>query len=77
MEFTAEFSTREHYGNRICKANSIDELINTLELRGFDFIFNPIKEDIVRWSKTTEKKYYGTDIVIRRGDLEMTEYTSL
>ena len=77
MEFTADFSTREHYGNQICKANSIEELINILEVRGFDFTFNPIKEDIIKWSKTTDKKYYGTDIIIRRGEHEMTEYTSL
>ena len=36
-----------------------------------------IKEDIIKWSKTTNKKYYGTDIVIGRGNSEMTEYTSL
>lgn len=77
MKFTAEFSTRGYYGNQICKANSIEELINILDMRGFDFIFNPIKEDIIKWSKTAEKKYYGTDIVIRRGNPEMTEYMSL
>lgn len=77
MEFTADFSTREYYGNQICKAGSIEELINILETRGFDFILNSIKEDIIKWSKTTNKKYYGTDIVIGRGNSEMTEYTSL
>ena len=77
MKFTAEFSTRGYYGNQICKANSIEELINILDMKGFDFIFNPIKEDIVKWSKTTNKKFYGMDIIIRRGKDEMTGYTSL
>lgn len=77
MEFTADFSIKEHYGNQICKASSIEELINILDIRGFNFYFNPIKEDIIKWSKTTSKKYYGTDITIRRGEPEMTEYTSL
>lgn len=76
MAYIAEFSTREYYGNQICKANSIDELINILDMRDFDFTFNYIKKDIVNWSKTTDKKYYGINIVIKRGESEMTEYTS-
>ena len=77
MKFTADFSTREYRGNQICTADSIGKLISTLEKRGFDFKFNPIKEEIIEWIKTTEKKYYRTNIVIRRGELEMTEYMSL
>ena len=32
--------------------------------------------DALEWEKTNDKKFYGLRIEIRRGDLEMTEYTS-
>jgi hypothetical protein len=34
------------------------------------------REDILNWSKSKDKKYYGMRLTIRRGELEMTEYTS-
>ena len=44
--------------------------------RGFNFA-DGMQNEIVAWSKTTNKKYYRTGITIERGDSEMTEYTSL
>ena len=38
MNFTAEFSTNDCYGNQICKANTIEDLIIVIADRGFDFI---------------------------------------
>lgn len=76
MKFTADFSTRNGYGNQICIANNIENLIITLVNRGFNFV-DGMQNEIVEWSKTTNKKYYRTGITIERGDPEMTEYTSL
>lgn len=75
MKFTAEFSV-DLYGTQICMANTIDNLIIAIIDRGFNFS-NETQNQIVEWSKTTDKKYYGTGITIRRGESKMTEYTSL
>lgn len=76
MKFTADFSTRNGYGNQICIADTIENLMIALVDRGFNFT-DGMQNEIVAWSKTTNKKYYRTGITIERGDSEMTEYTSL
>lgn len=76
MKFTAEFSTSDFYGNQICKADTIDNLIMAIADRGFNFT-DGMQNKIIKWSKSTNKKYYGTGITIERGESEMTEYTSL
>lgn len=76
MKFTADFSTKNSYGNQICIADNIEDLIIALADRGFNFI-DGMQNEIVEWSKTTDKKYYRTRITIERGDSEMTGYTSL
>ena len=76
MKFTADFSTRNGYGNQICIADNIENLIIALVNRGFNFV-DGMQNEIVEWSKTTNKKYYGTGIIIRRVEDEMTGYTSL
>ena len=74
-QFTADFHVSGSYGTQICTADTIEELIKTLIDRGYNLHKNEEKR-IVDWSKTTDKKYYGMNITIRRGELEMTEYTS-
>lgn len=74
-QFTADFHVFGSYGTQICTADTIEELIKTLIDRGYNLHKNEEKR-IVDWSKTTDKKYYGMNITIRRGELEMTEYTS-
>ena len=76
MKFTANFSTRNGYGNQICIADTRENLMIALVDRGFNFA-DGMQNEIVAWSKTTNKKYYRTGITIERGDSEMTEYTSL
>lgn len=76
MKFTAEFSTSDFYGNQICKADTIDNLIMAIADRGFNFT-DGMQNKIIKWSKSANKKYYGTGITIRRNELEMTEYASL
>ena len=74
-QFTAEYSKRGQYGYGICTADTIEELIQILSSRGYDFSIGE-KGAILNWSSTTQKKYYGVRLTIRRGELEMTEYTS-
>lgn len=76
MKFTAVFFTRNGYGNQICIADTIENLMIALVDRGFNFA-DGMQNEIVAWSKTTNKKYYRTGITIEHGDSEMTEYTSL
>ena len=38
MKFTADFSTRNGYGNQICIADNIENLIIMLVNRGFNFV---------------------------------------
>jgi hypothetical protein len=73
--FTAEYSKRGQYGSGICTADTIDELMEILFNRGYDFNIGE-REKILDWSKTDRKKYYGTRLTIRCGELEMTDYTS-
>lgn len=75
-KYTAEYSKRGQYGNGICTAYTIEELMEVLFDRGYDFDIGE-RERIVNWSKTNNKKYYGTRLTIRCGENEMTEYTSL
>ena len=74
-QFTAEYRKYGHTGTSICSADDIGELIDALYFRGYEFGWNEIKK-IVDWSNTDKKKYYGERLTIRRGALEMTEYTS-
>lgn len=74
--YTAEYSKKGQCGNSICTADTIGELMEILFDRGYDFRIGE-KEDIINWSKTDKKKYYGARLTIRCGDLDMTEYTSL
>jgi hypothetical protein len=74
-QFTAEYSKRGQYGISICTADTIEELIQILSDRGYEFRVGE-KGKILNWSNTTQKKYYSVGLNIRRGELEMTEYTS-
>lgn len=74
-KYTAEYSKRGQHGNGICTADIIQELMEILFDRGYDFNIGE-RERILDWSKTEKKKYYGTRLTIRCGELEMTEYTS-
>lgn len=76
QQFTAEYHKYGQYGTGICCSNSIEELIKILISRGYKFGKNETRK-ILEWEGTAEKKYYGTSLTIRRGELEMTEYTSL
>lgn len=75
MRFTAEYNINGKYGTGICMADTIEELMENLFDRGYNFAIGQ-REAVVDWSKTDKKKYYGTRLTIRRGELEMTEYTS-
>lgn len=74
-QFTAEYRKYGHSGTSICSADDIGELINTLYTRGFEFGYKAIPE-ILSWSRTNKKRYYGERLTINRGEYEMTEYTS-
>lgn len=74
-QFTAEYSKRGQYGISMCMADTIIELIDILRCRGYEFYVGE-KERILNWGNTTQKKYYGARLTIRRGEPEMTEYTS-
>lgn len=74
-KYTAEYSKRGQYGTGICMADTIEELMEILFDRGYDFNIGE-RERILDWSKTEKKKYYGMRLTIRCGELEMTEYTS-
>ena len=76
QEFTAEYHKYGQYGTGICCLNNIKELIKILISRGYKFNQNEIRK-ILEWEGTAKKKYYGMGLTIRRGELEMTEYTSL
>ena len=74
-QFTAEYRRYGQSGKSICMADDIGALIEELYLRGYEFEIGEI-QDILKWSNTDKKKYYGMRLDIRRGELEMTEYTS-
>lgn len=76
-QFTAEYCSGDKfpYGTGICIADTIEELMENLFDRGYNFKIGE-KEEIIDWSKTNKKKYYGMKITIYRGEPEMTEYTS-
>lgn len=75
-QFTAEYVKRGQYcGRGVCMADTIEELIKILLNRGYKFSFGE-KENVLDWSKTDKKRYYGVCLVINRGEREMTEYTS-
>ena len=74
MNYTAEYRRRVN-GTSICMANTIEELMETLFNRGYNFNIGE-RERILDWDNTNQKKYYGARLTIRRGELEMTEYTS-
>lgn len=75
-QFTAEYSLQDKYGYGVCTADTIEELMTTLSSRGCKFTMREM-EKIEDWAEGTQKKYYGAWLTIRRGELEMTEYTSL
>ena len=76
QEFTAEYHKYGQYGIGICSSDNIEKLVEILNSRGYKFGHNEIRK-ILEWERTAEKKYYGMNLTIRRGGLEMTEYTSL
>ena len=76
QEFTAEYHKYGQYGIGICSSDNIEKLVEILNSRGYKFGQNEIRK-ILEWERTVEKKYYGMNLTIRRGGLEMTEYTSL
>ena len=55
MKFTAEFSTSDFYGNQICKADTIDNLIMAIADCGFNFA-DGMQNKIIKWSKSTNKR---------------------
>ena len=73
--YTAEYHRKGHYGISICTADTIEELMEKIFNDGYTF-YTGEREDILNWSKGKDKKYYGMRLTIRRGELEMTEYTS-
>lgn len=75
-KFTAQFLAPNGYGNCICTADTIRELYEILRKRGFKYAENSFA-DALLFERTDKKKFYGRNIEIRRGELEMTEYTSL
>ena len=75
-QFTAEYRRYGHTGTRICVADDIGSLIEALYLKGYEFEIGEIQK-ILEWCRTDNKKYYGMRLTIRRGELKMTEYTSL
>lgn len=76
QEFTAEYHKYGQYGTGICSSDNIEKLVEILNSRGYKFDQNEIRK-ILEWERTAQKKYYGMNLTIRRGALEMTEYTSL
>ena len=74
-QFTAEYSKRGQYGYSICTADDIVELMEIMFDRGYDFRVGE-REAIIDWSKTEDKKFCRSGITIRRGERDMTEYTS-
>ena len=74
-EYTAEYSKRGQCGTGICVADTVEELMGILVDRGYVFSLGE-KERLLNWSRTGKKKYYGTRLIVRRGELEMTEYTA-
>lgn len=74
-KFTAHFSSPDGYGTCVCAANTIKELYQKLNDRSFKYADNSLY-DALEWEKTNDKKFYGIRIEIRRGEPEMTEYTS-
>lgn len=74
--FKAEYMRKnENYGYSICMADTITDLIKKLEQNEYMFQVGQ-KENIIKWSQSDQKKYYGRMITIYRGDQQMTEYTS-
>lgn len=74
--FTADYLCSDGYGHGICTADTINELYQILRDRGFKYVDSSFFKAL-EWEKTNDKKFYGMWIEIRRGELEMTEYTSL
>lgn len=75
-EFTAEFTAPSGYGHCICTADTITELYEILNKRGFKYANDSFRAAL-EWETTDKKTFYGTLIRIDRGEREMTEYTSL
>lgn len=75
-QYTAEYYKYGQTGTSICCADDISSLIETLYLKGYEFDNQKEIQEILNWDNTNKKKYYGTRLTIRRGELEMTEYTS-
>lgn len=74
-QFTAEYQKISSHGTGVCAADSIENLFATLSQRGYVFRVGE-QERITEWGKGEQKKYYGIRLTIRRGELEMTDYTS-
>lgn len=75
-KFTAHYSSPDGFGTCVCGADTIKELYQKLNDREFKYV-DYSYYDALEWEKANDKKFYGMRIEIRRGELEMTEYTSL
>ena len=73
--YTAEYSRKGHYGTSICTANTIEQLIQKLVDNGYT-LHSAENDRVLHWNNTDKKKYYGAGLTIRKGELEMTDYTS-
>lgn len=80
MEYIAEFNVGGGYGYQICRSDTIEGLVATMEERGRTFSGKEIRE-IILWaySELNNKAscYRGHGLTIDRGERPMTEYTSL
>ena len=75
-KFTADYLNRDGYSHSICTADTIEELYQILRDRDFKYVDYSFY-DALKWEKTEDKKFHSMWIEIRRGEPEMTEYTSL
>ena len=75
-KYTAEFTPYGESGTRILVASDIHELISNLIEGGYKF--NPVsKKELFDWETSNKKKFYARNLTVRRGEDEMTDYTSL
>lgn len=79
-KYTAEFRAKGSYGTMICTEDSISELIETMKERGC-IISDAEVDKIIFWDNYSKSKFYyggfGGVSKIRKGEDQMTEYTSL
>lgn len=75
--YIADFNTKERCGSQIASADTIDDLINTMQDRGCN-IHKGYIEKMQKWEiKANDgEKFYGNRFTIVKGKNRMTNYTS-